>query len=168
MRPAVSRRERGQAMVEFALVLPIFLLVLLGVFDFGRAIYAYNAVANAAREGARTAIINQGTDTIRAKAAQQATALGLPATDPGAACPLDGGPTTAASGICVHFFLGDSTVTCDPIAIECNAVVSVKWEYRAIVPLVGNVVGAIPLVATSRQAIENVCPRAGVTTCLGR
>ena len=167
MRRAVSRRERGQAMVEFALVLPIFLLVLLGVFDFGRAIYAYNDVANAAREGARTAIIYQSEDAIRAKAAQQATALGLLATDPGG-CPPNGGPTTAASGTCVHFFLGDSTVTCDPIAIECNAVVSVKWEYRAIVPLVGNVVGAIPLVATSRQAIENVCPRAGVTTCLGR
>lgn len=154
-------------MVEFALILPVFLLVLVGIFDFGRAIYAYNNVANAAREGARTAIINQWPDAIRAKAAQQATALGLPVTDPGG-CPANGGPTTAASGICVNFFLGDTTDTCDPIVIGCNAVVSVKWEYQAIVPLVGNVVGAIPLVATSRQAIEAVCPREGVTACLDR
>ena len=53
------RRSRGQALVETALILPVFILLLLVIFDFGRAIYAYNTVANAARTGARLAATNQ-------------------------------------------------------------------------------------------------------------
>lgn len=52
------RSERGQSLVETALVLPILLIILMGIFDFGRAIYAYNAVSNSAREAARLAIVN--------------------------------------------------------------------------------------------------------------
>ena len=42
------RSERGQSLVETALVLPILLIILMGIFDFGQAI-AYNAVSNSAR-----------------------------------------------------------------------------------------------------------------------
>jgi len=47
------RRRRGQATVEFALVLPLFVMLVLGVVDFGRAVYLYNGVSQAAREIAR-------------------------------------------------------------------------------------------------------------------
>lgn len=53
--------DRGQAIVEFALVLPLFLLILIGMVDVGRAIWANNSVANAAREAARYAIVHGGT-----------------------------------------------------------------------------------------------------------
>jgi Flp pilus assembly protein TadG len=46
-------RGRGQSLVEFALVFPIFILVLFGLLDVGRLIFATAAVSNAAREGAR-------------------------------------------------------------------------------------------------------------------
>ena len=46
-------RSRGQALVEFALVLPIFILILVGIFDLGRAVYVYSTVNNAAREAVR-------------------------------------------------------------------------------------------------------------------
>lgn len=49
----LSRRERGQALVEFALVLPIFLILLLGIIDFGWALKSWITVTNATREGAR-------------------------------------------------------------------------------------------------------------------
>jgi len=49
-------RERGQGMVEFALLLPVLMLILMGFFDFGRVIYADSVVANCAREGARFGI----------------------------------------------------------------------------------------------------------------
>ena len=52
-----GRREEGQAIVEFALLLPIFLLLVLGVVEFGRAWNAYQVVTDAAREGARTAVV---------------------------------------------------------------------------------------------------------------
>lgn len=56
------RSERGAAMVEMALVLPIVILLFLGMIDFGRAIFLYNNLANAAREGARygSAKLNPG------------------------------------------------------------------------------------------------------------
>ena len=61
---AVARtgRERGQAMVEFALVLMVFLVLLMAVFDFGRAVYQNNGVAEAAREIARATSVHPGTD----------------------------------------------------------------------------------------------------------
>src|SRR4029077_3264030 len=59
MRLRRDRRGRGQALVEFALVIPIFLLLLIAIFDMGRAVFAYNTLTNAAREGARIAIVNQ-------------------------------------------------------------------------------------------------------------
>ncbi len=51
-------RERGQALIEFAFVMPLLVLILMGVFDLGGAIYAYNVVSSAAREGARYGIFN--------------------------------------------------------------------------------------------------------------
>ena len=48
-------RERGQTLVEFALVLPIFLLVVFGLIDVGRAVYTNSTLSQAAREGARLA-----------------------------------------------------------------------------------------------------------------
>ncbi len=50
--------QRGSALVEFALSLLVFLSLLFGVMDFGRALYTYHAVCHAAREGARFAIVN--------------------------------------------------------------------------------------------------------------
>lgn len=52
------RRRRGQALVEFALVAPIFILTLLALIEFGRAVYSVQMLHNAAREGARYAIVH--------------------------------------------------------------------------------------------------------------
>jgi len=53
--------QRGQAVVELALVLPILLLIMMGIVEFGRIFMAHQAIANAAREGARTAILPSST-----------------------------------------------------------------------------------------------------------
>src|SRR5437867_4245985 len=45
--------ERAQAIVEFAIVLPILLAILVGILEFGRMIFIYSAVTNASREAAR-------------------------------------------------------------------------------------------------------------------
>ena len=50
------RRHRGQGMVEFSLVGPLLLLVIIGLVDFARAVQANSTVAEAARQGARQAI----------------------------------------------------------------------------------------------------------------
>src|SRR5829696_3847748 len=53
-----SETSRGQAMVEFALVAPVFFLLLFGVIEGGRFIFYYETLNNATREGARYAIVH--------------------------------------------------------------------------------------------------------------
>lgn len=55
--------RRGAAMVEMAIVLPIFLMVSLGIIEFGRAMMVANMVTNSAREGARMAVLDGSTNT---------------------------------------------------------------------------------------------------------
>lgn len=64
-RPRTSdgRGERGQAAFEFLLILPLFVLFILLLIDFGIVMYGYVSVANAAREGARFASVNCETGT---------------------------------------------------------------------------------------------------------
>ena len=52
-------RSRGQALVEFALVFPIFMLVLFGIIDVGRFVYVSNSLNEASREGARYGSVEQ-------------------------------------------------------------------------------------------------------------
>jgi Flp pilus assembly protein TadG len=51
------RRDDGAAMVEMAIVLPLFLLLVWGVIDFGRLLFTANSMATAVREGARQAAV---------------------------------------------------------------------------------------------------------------
>ena len=53
--------RRGQALAEFAIVAPLFFLVLFAVIDFGRYVYYVQVLNNAAREGARYAIVHGAT-----------------------------------------------------------------------------------------------------------
>lgn len=57
-----TRDGRGQALVEFSIAIVIFLVLLMAVFDFGRAIMQYNGVAQAAREIARVTAVHAGPD----------------------------------------------------------------------------------------------------------
>jgi TadE-like protein len=71
--PAHSRRSRGQALVEFAFVAPIFFLLLFAIIDFGRYVYYVQILNNAAREGARYAIVH---------GSRSFTPTGPPSADP--------------------------------------------------------------------------------------
>ena len=63
-RKAVKRRrgERGQAIVEFALLMPVLVVLVMGVLDMARAYSVIQVVTNAAREGARVGIIPTTTN----------------------------------------------------------------------------------------------------------
>lgn len=71
--------SRGQTLVEYALMLPLLLLIILFLVDAGRAVYYYSAIYNAAREGARWGIIDP-EDTAGIETAARAKAVGLEAT----------------------------------------------------------------------------------------
>ncbi len=55
------RGERGTALVEAALTIPILLLISVGIFEFGRAYQTWQILTNAAREGARIAVLPNAT-----------------------------------------------------------------------------------------------------------
>lgn len=55
-------------MVEFALVVPLFVLIVIGIFEGARAMYTYNALSNAVTESLREAIVHQDQTAIEAEA----------------------------------------------------------------------------------------------------
>jgi Flp pilus assembly protein TadG len=64
MSPRLRNRSRGQALAEVALVAPLFFLMVFGIIDIGRVVWANDVVAGAAREGARYASVHAGTATL--------------------------------------------------------------------------------------------------------
>jgi Flp pilus assembly protein TadG len=57
------RRSGGQSLVEFALVIPVFLAILFGILDFGFMLYSRITLINATREGARFAVVQADNTT---------------------------------------------------------------------------------------------------------
>lgn len=71
----LSTGENGQAIVEMALVLPLFLLLLFGVVEMGRIGNAYITVSNAARAGGRVATVGATDSEINSSVQNAATSL---------------------------------------------------------------------------------------------
>jgi Flp pilus assembly protein TadG len=146
-----GHRSRGQALTEFALVIPIFLLLVVALFDLGRAVFAYNTLTNAAREGARIAIVNQYTPSIVARAKSQTAIIEL--DDPSVSVTFwqvgaNGNPDK-------------SKPQCnDLVAVGCLAVVRFEATYRPITPIISNILfgSGVTFVATSQLSVEYSCP----------
>jgi Flp pilus assembly protein TadG len=76
MKKSITSARHGQSLVEFALLLPIILLIAVVIFDLGRAVYYYSAIYNAAREGTRYGVVKP-TDYAGMENATQTYAYGL-------------------------------------------------------------------------------------------
>lgn len=161
LRARRQHRSRGQSLVEFSLVFPIIILLIVGFFEIGRAVFAYNTLANAARQGARVAMVNQLADmtecnemwpiddpyephwSIRGCALLAAKTLGL---------------TTA--NVSVSFAAPPNTkVTCSPILhVGCIASVTVTYHYTIATPFVNKLIGPMTMSQTSQMPVERVFP----------
>jgi Flp pilus assembly protein TadG len=107
--------DRGAVAVEFALILPILIVLVFGIIDFGRAFNAQVTLSQAAREGARVAALCAGTSTCGTVTARTT-----------AAAPNLTGMTVAVTRLCA---VGDTQTT--------DAVVTVSWTLRFSTPMVG-------------------------------
>lgn len=129
-----TRKSRGQSVVEFAMTLPVFLLLVVGIFDLGLGVASYSLLTNVAREGARTGIIPATSDAdILAAVNSQTLFLGnIPS--------------------------GSITITPSTQADRRsggNITVSVDYQYHPVTPLLSNVVGStITMSASSTMLIE--------------
>jgi Flp pilus assembly protein TadG len=75
------RDEDAQSLVEFALVLPIFLLVVFGIIDLARAVWEENELAFAAREATRYAIVHGSSSTVPSGPGGAGYSAGPPVSD---------------------------------------------------------------------------------------
>ena len=141
------RRERGQSLVELALILPVFLILTLAVVDFGMALRAYVTVTNAAREGARYAVVDCDSSSditsIKSKVVDSSSGL-LTAAD----VSLDADSSSSGNQDCT------STLPAAGGSIK----VSATYTYNLITPL-GNLVtslsGPITLSTSTTMRAEN-------------
>lgn len=111
-------RERGAAAVEFALVLPVLLLLVLGLLEFARIYNVQISLSNAAREGARVMAIENSVATARAAAVAAA-----PSVDPAI--------STAQVAVTPSSCSGGGTVS---VTIEYQVTLMTGW-FGASLPL---------------------------------
>ena len=125
------RRSRGQSLVEFAVVLPVFLLILFGIMDFGFLLYSRMTVINAAREGARIGITYTETpNMIPSMAVSQVTGSsgGLLTSGMVTVTCVDGTPSTPNCS-------GFPTSTPPSVNPGDSVRVNVTYPYRPFFPL---------------------------------
>lgn len=144
-----SKKQRGQTLVEFALLIPIFLLLVVGFLDLGRAVYYFSAIHNAAREGARYAVVldrsdNSGNFTadqiinIKTLARDKAVNVGLSVAD-------------------IDVYQPSSTPTAPNRNIDVIRV-CVNYDFAPITPLIADLFSGgstIPLNSCSRMQAES-------------
>lgn len=154
-----GRSERGQAIIELALTLPLLLLIILGVFDFGLMFQRYEVVTNAAREGARLAILkSQGYSTDDAKQrALDYLAYG------GVSGGVRTGPCSTVdttNPICVSVTESTTPIAgSSPVVNVDEMVVTVEYDHShlfvgPIMGLFGSTFTSTPLRSTSRMRVE--------------
>jgi Flp pilus assembly protein TadG len=92
---SVRKRRRGAAAVEFAIVLPVFVILVFGMIEYGRMVMVQQVITNASREGARRAVLDGATTSSVQSAVT--TYLTNAAVNGGSAA-VSPDPTAAASG----------------------------------------------------------------------
>ena len=150
MSRSMRRRQgsRGQALPEFALVAPLFFLLLFGIIEAGRFIYYYEILSNATREGARYAIVN-GAGAVEAPPFCPTG----PAAPSSTACDTDGGDVETTvrraaigvqgSAVTVQRCWWYSAGTCDFVthgpgdnARGASVTVAASYTYASLIPIV--------------------------------
>lgn len=146
------QRTRGQALTEFAIVFPVFILILVAILDAGRAVFVYNGLTNAAREGARLAIVNQDKPSVAQRVREMSFGTAI----------SNGGNLNDLVSYYKQTPNLDPTLNpqCTTIATGCIAVVTARANWSAITPIIGNLVGPFAFTARSELPIELVCPNA--------
>lgn len=127
------KAEKGQSLLEFALIVPILLIILAGVLDLGRLYYAYVAVTDAAAEGASYAAIHPQANE-RAEVLQRAQ---------------------EASGALVQIDPTMVQVDCPAVAAGAPITVTVSYSFTVATPLLNVIVpsGELRLRAVASESI---------------
>lgn len=132
----LRRTERGQNLVEFALVLPMVILLVMGTIDIGLGFRTYIALTNAAREGARwVSIYPSDCSTALARVESEAAQIGISKSVSFG----DGGYTATIAGSC-------------PFAAGDKPTVSVNYSYELLFGIIPGM-SSIPLTTSATMVV---------------
>jgi Flp pilus assembly protein TadG len=124
--------KKGQSLVEFAIIIPLFVLIVMFIFDIGRAVYYYSVLYNAVREGARVASVGEtDINLLQSLVRDRAYGMDLP--------------------------LGGVTIAPNPITTTSQLVtVSAVYSFSPITPLVARFLpgGTLNVSAESSMRLE--------------
>lgn len=157
MTTRLAGKSRGQAMVEFALLSGVMMLLLMGIFDFGRAIAAYINIAEAAHEGARQLVLRSNyassyPDTVIVNATLAKIGGGgmVLTEDPCLAnptpCTTPSTPTTPNTG---YIWVSPNRTTGNHMVT-----VRVTYLYAPMTGIIGNLTGSFVMQAGSSMRSE--------------
>lgn len=122
---SLRHEQRGATLLEFAIGATVFLTVMFAILEFGRALWVHNALTDAARRGARYAVMHDAAD---ANSVKNVVVFGDPA---GGSQPVVSNLTTANVDVTYsNFGLDDGTV----------AVSITGYQFQFVVPLVGTTI----------------------------
>lgn len=122
---AFKRGERGSTLVEFSIAATVFLTAMFGVIEFGRALWVHNALTDAARRGARYAVLHSVDDTAQVK---NVVVYGDPA---GGDKPLV--PDLTADMVKVQYSQMGVNTGSATVKIE-------NYEFQFVIPIVGTTI----------------------------
>ena len=143
LRSAADPRVRGQALAEFAIALPVFLLLVFGLIDGGRMVIDYSTLANASRNAARVAIVNQSNDATDCSSART---FKCAAMDHSAAMGIDASSIDDLAAL--------DAETCEESG--CDITVTVRHTYEPITPLPSIIFGTFEMEASTTMPIERL------------
>ena len=136
--PGRGDRRRGQALVEFALIVPVFLMIAFATIDFGMAFNASLTISNAAREGARAGVTNPTTTAVQNRVRDVAGGMNNSNLTVTVSC------KTAGGAACAGGMAGAVSGT--------TIVVTVGYRYAMITPIAFGTV--VPLSSTAQMRVE--------------
>ncbi len=147
-RTSRDRDQQGAVVVEFALVVPILLLLVFGIFEFGFMLNRDMIIGNASRDGARIASLNGSGAEIRTAITNELAASGIRtnASDIKIDCTLPSGIPCNASTDAVYTAKAESGST---------AIIKVTYTYNWITPLASSLFGDDTiLMQTTQMRVE--------------
>ena len=132
-------RDRGQAIVELAITIPLFFVLVFGIVDFGLALKDYITLTNSAREGARLGIVCNTDTAIKARVHDYSDDL------------------IAESDVTVAWKDADTNASVDPCTTGSYLQVTARYQYAFITPLgsmIERLSGPLTLSSATKMRVE--------------
>lgn len=139
-KPLSTHRHRGQSLVEFAVVIPLFLLLVFALIDIGRLVYINNALSEGAREAARWGSVQSRAQTAAGRTSIQAYAVSS----------LTAVPNAIVTASCLNDpgIPPGTNVACDILVVQVSSQVTM------LTPIVSQFIGPRMYTATTTVTVN--------------